>query len=291
MRIRVLSDLHVTHEHNAWRNVPDVDCDVTVILGDVANPMTSGMEWVARTFSRPLIYVCGNHCFYRGLQGSGEEHTFYQQQKERGREMADRFGITFLDNEVAIVEDVRFLGATLWSDFSILPPGITVRDAMSQSQKGWSPAGGRFWDNSYHNDFREIRFGGGSSRHRFTPSQMLALHRESRAFLERELSTPFAGETVCLTHMAPSRQSLEPGIHAHDWLYACSLEQLMEGENAPALWCHGHIHRNRDYVLGNTRVICNPRGYAAGPRARENPDFIPDLVVEVEPTLKPSFGV
>lgn len=290
MRIRVLSDLHITHEHNDWRDVPDVECDVTVVLGDVANPMTSGLEWVGRSFSRPLIYVPGNHCFYRGLPGSGEEGTFYQAQMERGREMAKRLDLILLQNESVEINDVRFVGATLWSDFSILPPGFSMRDAMSQSQKGWSPAGGRSWD-SYHNDFREIRFGGRSNRHRFTPSQMLSLHRDSRAFLERELATPFAGETVCLTHMSPSRRSLESGMHEHDWLYACSLEYLMEDESAPALWCHGHIHRNRDYVVGNTRVVCNPRGYAAGPRARENPDFIPDLVVEVEPSPKPSFGV
>jgi predicted phosphodiesterase len=291
MRIRLLSDLHVGHEHNAWRDVPGADCDVVAVLGDVNNPMTAGLEWVAKNFGdKPVIYVPGNHCFYRGLPGSGEENTYYQDQMERGREMAARLGITTLQNEVAIIDDTRFLGATLWSDFSVLPPVFTMRDAMSQSQKGWTPSAGRYWD-TFHNDFREIRFGGPGNRNRFTPSQMLALHRESRAFFERELALPFDGETVCVTHMAPSRASLDAGIHVHDWLYACSLEHLMQGENAPTLWLHGHIHRNRDYQIGGTRVICNPRGYADGPNRRENPDFIPDLVIEVEPTPKPTLGM
>ena len=29
------------------------------------------------------------------------------------------------------------------------------------------------------------------------------------------------------------------------------------------LWCHGHIHQSKDYMIGNTRIICNPRGYEA----------------------------
>ena len=27
------------------------------------------------------------------------------------------------------------------------------------------------------------------------------------------------------------------------------------------LWMHGHTHEDFDYVLGETRVVCNPRGY------------------------------
>jgi hypothetical protein len=27
------------------------------------------------------------------------------------------------------------------------------------------------------------------------------------------------------------------------------------------LWTHGHMHNTSDYLVGNTRVVCNPRGY------------------------------
>lgn len=290
MRIRVLSDLHIQHEHNAWRDVPTVDCDVTVLIGDVTNPMTLGLEWVARTFgAMPIIYVPGNHDFYRGVVGSGEENTHYADQMARGREMATRLGISLLQNEIEIVDGVRFIGATMWSDFSVLPAGWTVKDAMQQSQKGWTESGGRYWDNSYHNDFREIRFGGGSSRHRFTPSQMLGLHRESRNYFEAELAKQFDGDTICVTHMGPA-ESVERGIHS--WLYGWSdLQHTMHGPLAPRLWLHGHVHKNCDYVIGDTRVLCNARGYALGPNKSENPDFVPDFVVEVEPAPKPSLGM
>jgi hypothetical protein len=27
------------------------------------------------------------------------------------------------------------------------------------------------------------------------------------------------------------------------------------------LWVHGHMHNPSDYMIGDTRVVCNPRGY------------------------------
>lgn len=205
--------------------------------------------------------------------------------------MASSLGIIMLQSETTEIDGVRFIGATMWSDFSILPRGMSIKDAMGQSQKGWYEGGWRNYERDYHNDYREIRYGGPGSKRRLTPSQTLAMHRESLLFFERELATPFDGETVCITHHAPSRQSLPPGERTHDWLYASSLDHMMAGENAPALWLHGHIHANRDYTIGNTRVIANPRGYALGPGRRENPDFDPTLVVEVEPRPAPTFGI
>lgn len=74
-----------------------------------------------------------------------------------------------------------------------------------------------------------------------------------------------------------------------DWCYASNLEHLMHGENAPAVWMHGHIHTNRDYSVGNTRIVANPRGYPAAAGMRENPNFNPSIVVELE--LKPVLGM
>jgi hypothetical protein len=27
------------------------------------------------------------------------------------------------------------------------------------------------------------------------------------------------------------------------------------------LWTHGHTHHEFEYVIGETKVVCNPRGY------------------------------
>ena len=59
--------------------------------------------------------------------------------------------------------------------------------------------------------------------------------------------------------------------------FASNLENLMDGDRL-AFWVHGHMHESYDYEIYGTRVVCNPRGYA--PDAL-NPDFRPDLVMEV----------
>ena len=65
----------------------------------------------------------------------------------------------------------------------------------------------------------------------------------------------------------------------------------MTGDAAPELWLHGHVHRSYDYFVGDVRLVCNPRGYPdpRGPGRRENPDFNPSLVVEVEPRPQPGW--
>ena len=36
---------------------------------------------------------------------------------------------------------------------------------------------------------------------------------------------------------------------------------VTSGKNIKA-WCHGHIHSNSDYYIGETNILCNPYGYA-----------------------------
>jgi Icc-related predicted phosphoesterase len=113
---------------------------------------------------------------------------------------------------------------------------------------------------------------------RLEPQDQLRLHEVSRIFLEDELGKHFDGITIVMTHHAPSLRSLPPG-HRRDPLtpaYASDLEHLIE-RFRPALWVHGHVHSSSDYVIGGTRVICNPRGYADEPNA----SFDPQLVIEI----------
>ncbi len=279
MRIAVLSDLHVDF---AEFSAPSIDADVLVVAGDVAL-LTHALPWVSETFGGQvphIIYVPGNHEFYRGHPKSGEANTFYEDQMARGRALAAALGIHLLQNDAVEIGCVRFVGGTMWSDWSLLPAGWSRKMAMMMSQKGWvdrSYVSERF----YHNDFREILYGGRTSRHRLTPSQSIELHRESYDFFARTLSEPFFGETVCITHTAPASSVRERGTHS--WLYGSTdIEGLMQGPTAPALWIHGHVHDSWDYEIGGTRVLCNSRGYPG-----ENPAFDPTLTVDVGVGLAP----
>jgi Icc-related predicted phosphoesterase len=61
--------------------------------------------------------------------------------------------------------------------------------------------------------------------------------------------------------------------------YASDLDAFIE-QAQPQLWVHGHIHSSRDYRVGRTRVVCNPRGYVP---FEPNAGFDPALVIELDP--------
>jgi Icc-related predicted phosphoesterase len=58
--------------------------------------------------------------------------------------------------------------------------------------------------------------------------------------------------------------------------YASDLEDFII-ETKPDLWIHGHVHEPFDYVIGKTRIICNPHGYVQDPYN----GFNSKLVIEV----------
>lgn len=62
MRIHPLSDLH--NEFALF--TPEVsDADVVILAGDI-DLGTRGIEWARQAFHCPVLYVPGNHEFYRG---------------------------------------------------------------------------------------------------------------------------------------------------------------------------------------------------------------------------------
>lgn len=285
MRINFVSDLHVDIRDNGNFMPPAVDADVTVVAGDARAPGTLALRKVRDLYpdrARPLIYVPGNHDFFSYHDPRRPElKTTFEQQKFAMPSIAADLGITFLDDSTIVIGGVRFLGSTLWTDFSARPGYLSFADAVREAS---GPRG--------MNDYRYIKTGAGKSRDRLMPRDTVNAHKASRAFLEHELAEPHDGDTIVITHHAPSYRSLRNGglsFDDLDWCYASNLEALMHGDNAPALWLHGHIHANRDYNVGNTRIVANPRGYPLRAGVRENPDFNPALVVELEP--KPVLGM
>ena len=111
---------------------------------------------------------------------------------------------------------------------------------------------------------------------KFGPDDALRLHQEGRLFLETKLETTFDGLTIVVTHHAPSYKSIRPEF-ATDPLtaaYVSDLEEIIMRTNLH-LWAR---HASSDYLIGSTRVACNPRGYH---RLELNPRFVPELVVEI----------
>lgn len=243
--LRVLSDLHLEFGPLDLKPVGE---DVLVLAGDVWLG-TSGADWAARyskSHDVPVLMIAGNHEFYGELDGVD---TVYARLRSYPN-------IYFIQDEVATVDGVRFAGATLWTDYEL---GGNRGAAMTIAQVGL-------------NDHRKIseRYG------KFRPETALTRHLASRKFLET--LPPSELPTVIVTHHLPSRRSLDDRYDpALNPAYASNLDDLVERSGA-AVWVHGHTHTSRDYRIGRTRVVCNPRGYY--PHGL-NPAFDPNLVIEI----------
>jgi predicted phosphodiesterase len=252
MKLQLLSDLHL---NVAGMAAPRTDADVVVLAGDIARPANS-IEW-ARQFEQPVLYVPGNHEFY----GSSIAGTIGEL-----RRLAQHSNIHVLSGDAAIVDGVRFLGATLWTDFELYPEPERRAEAVASALR-------------YVRDFTRIT--GDDAGEPFTPQMSIALHRRDRAWLETQLAQPFDGATVVITHHAPSRRSTHPRFAGSpvNPAFVSDVEALMDGRHA-ALWLHGHTHDSFDYRINGTRVVCNPRGYAKN-GINENALFNPLLTLEV----------
>ena len=258
-RLWIFSDLHQDWADNAWDPTARAPAfDVAVVAGDVHSPLTKAIDWLAdRLGGTPTLYVPGNHDFW---WDQGDDRYTYADQVSRGRDLAARRGVHLLIDDIVTLGDVRFLGTPLWTDLRLRTWSAT--DA-ARSARRWM------------NDYKRIRRRS-SGKHKYVrPSDTLALHRASRAWLDGQLALPHAGPSVVVTHHAPHPTSLPtPGFDlAH--CYASDMTDLIEARQSN-LWVHGHLHGRADYRIGATRIVCNPRGHAD-----EKSGFDPSFTIDI----------
>jgi Icc-related predicted phosphoesterase len=244
VKLQLVSDLHVEFAPVYVAVV----ADVVVAAGDIgaretALPVIDG--WIED--GAEVVLVLGNHEFY----GRDYDETIQQ-----WRAWADeRPRLHLLDRDAVILDGVRFLGATLWTDF-----GRSWR-AMRIGERCM-------------NDFHVIRYRG----RRLTPEDTAHLHAVDVAWLEQMLAARHDGPTVVVTHHLP-----HPGSVARQYLgdelnpaFVSDLDHVIRA-GRPALWCHGHTHTPCDHYQHGTRIVCNPGGY---PGERYTA-FDPALILEV----------
>jgi predicted phosphodiesterase len=253
LKLNILSDLHLGF---GMLDLPRNDADVVVLAGDIARPAPA-VEW-ALGFSKPVLYVPGNHEFY----GSSIPGTL-----DELRRLSAGTNVRVLADDEVTIDGVRFLGSTLWTDFLLQGGGERRSAAMREGQR-------------FMRDFARIRLTDASPAP-FTPADAAALFAMHSRWLDAGLREAHAGTTVVITHHAPSRRSIHRRF-ADSRLNACFVsdaEHLLDGRRTP-LWIHGHTHDSFDYVVNGTRVVCNPRGYAKD-GVNENPRFDPDLCIDI----------
>jgi predicted phosphodiesterase len=227
VRVQLLSDLHFEYDDDggeAFVRTVEVVGDVLVLAGDIlplqsAERVREAFGWFCARW-RHVVYVTGNHEYYRTSPAAADTLLV-----EAAGSLAN---FHVLNPGVAVIDGVRFVGATLW-----FPP---------------TPDEARY--RGFLTDFKLIRD--------FVPWVHEA-HAAQLGFLETNLRE---GDVV-VTHHLPHRNST-PRMFADSplnrFFVAGDAPALLERAGAQ-LWLHGHTHSPRDYVVGRTRVVCNPRGY------------------------------
>jgi Icc-related predicted phosphoesterase len=99
---------------------------------------------------------------------------------------------------------------------------------------------------------------------RFSPEDAVEEHIKMKGYIEQIVQGKFDQKFVVVGHHAPSRLSTHPR-YANETImnggYSSSLDEFIEDHPQIKLWTHGHTHEDFDYMIGETRVVCNPRGY------------------------------
>lgn len=264
MKITFVSDLHL--EHDREFTIANPGSDVLVLAGDICvsqylnrgddspyalvrDKFSAFIEDCSRNWSH-VIYLAGNHEYYHGY--IDEEMI---RLKDYFRHIPNLY---ILDDESLEIDGVLFVGSTLWFDGNRGNP-VTIQTL-----------------NRGMNDFRIIQW---KTRNyiKFKPQDAIIKHAAALDYITKTIDG-YEGKIVLCTHHSPSFLGVHPkyadDIHMNGG-YHSDLSELILDNNIN-LWIHGHTHVSLDYMLGNTNIVCNPKGYH-----NENPDFNPSLVVEV----------
>lgn len=261
MKLHILSDLHL--EFSGY-TVKDLNADVIILPGDIGVGMM-GIEWAAQllnTTNAHILYLCGNHEFYHHNLNTVRKNireycvTLNSTQPD---EIQDR--LHFLDNSEVIIDQVLFLGTTLWTDFKLFGEELK-NECMEQGKH-------------YLNDFQLINY----DNLPFSTQDSIDLHDASVKWLTHKLKNDqHDGKTVVISHHLPSFESVV-ARYQKDKVSACFASRLDHLLEYADLWIHGHTHDSLDYFKNGTRVICNPRGYYR--YKAENSSFNPNLIVDI----------
>ena len=289
MKITVVSDLHLEFSDCFLKN--EQEADVLILSGDImiaqdlhdhievpTSPYQSfdieglGRRQAAaqryRDFIKrcsfqfnDVIYIAGNHEFYHGKFYAGIDYL--------REECAKYPNVHFLERDSVKIDNVTFVGGTLWTDMNKGDP--LTQHAIADMM----------------NDFRIIR----NDKQGFTklrPAHVAERHLRTKEYIRqvclnvRELQDP-TQRVVVVGHHSPSTQSIHPQ-YAHEHLmnggYHSNLEEFILDHPEIVLWTHGHTHHCFDYEIGTCRVVCNPRGYETESYS-ENTGWNPNMIVEV----------
>ena len=217
---------------------PDAGETIQVNLGKrqkSAYAIRNFLDSCSKQFS-DVVIIAGNHEFYHGhwvktLNVLKYETSYWP-------------NVHFLENRSVKIGDVWFLGATMWTDVGRNPLAAhVVEDGM--------------------NDYSAIRHDGLNYR-RLRVTDTVRRHVDTITWLKAELAARSTQPTVVVSHHAPTSMSVSDKFKSDSLMnlaYYSDLSNLILDNPQIKYWFHGHMHDPSDYMVGDCRVVANPRGY------------------------------
>lgn len=267
LRLFPISDLHLERRRLELIPRPAAPFDVLVCAGDLweGKPEEGLAAIRALAGERPIVLVPGNHERYAP---TGDARTAPELlaalEEEVARLNADGDAPIHLLQEGGgtVIAGVRFVGATLWSDWSLAGRWLAP-DAPDRPEDPVAYAAARMTDPiTGSREYRgSIRNADGSA---WSPADAMAAHARDKAALSAALAVPHLGPTVAVTHHPPSPLAADafrdaPGV---PWwvpaFYASTALDDLPEAHRPALWMSGHFHAGHDLRVGATRWVANP---------------------------------
>lgn len=289
MRIAVTSDVHLEFGPLILKNEHNIDVlvlsgDICVAadlnyksdnLGIVSNGKYERMQEFFRSCSdnfKHVIYLMGNHEHYHGDFNTSAD-------KLRGFLLNDDdySNIHFLDKESVEIDGVTFVGGTLWTDFDngnemimryierrMNDFQIVKHSGRKVSFKTYAPVYDEYGVVKKDENGHEVTQAEFHTRDaHFSPADAYEDHKQMLEFIKSSVADHTKKYVVC-THHAPSKLSTHPRYKREiemNWGYSSNQDEFILNNPQIKLWTHGHTHEDFDYMLGSTRIFCNPRGY------------------------------
>ena len=281
MKIQLLSDLHL-EVHPQFVAEPAAGADVLVLAGDIGSYQSSsqldGEHFGLERFSplpqyagwpTPVLFVPGNHEY---------DMQDFDEARQRLQRTCEKLGLIWLDRETVVMDGVRFIGTTLWSDFDAMAMNEGVTDITrlhKLREKAFRAA-----------NFYLRKTGGTRQGEPFLAAPMRDESLLCQDWLRAALQQTFDGPTVAVTHFAPSLRSADPryGLVPGTAGFCNVMDDYLPYAQ---LWLHGHLHCASDYVAKGMRgdgrdwqcrVVANPLGYA---RKGEQDGFLPASTIDL----------
>ena len=273
MKIAICSDLHLEFSKLSLENPGDID--VLILSGDICvirdlmehDPygiVDFGKSSRYHTFFQEcsarfphIIYIVGNHEHYHG--------DFKYTISDVKKRLEYLTNLHILEKETYIVDDVTFIGGTLWTDMNKEDP-LTLH-MITRMMNDF-----RCVDNSN----REVTYKTFDDPDnpdkptfrtrvaRFSPQDAVDDHKEMLEFIKTVVADKHDKKFVVVGHHTPSHTSCHPKYKDDREMnggYHSDLSEFILDRPQIKLWTHGHTHELFDYMIGETRVVCNPRGY------------------------------